>query len=161
MFRAISLLGLCGLGGCQQAPEPVAKAPTATVRQSGYYEPILNIELDFGDTRSPAMLEQAGIETLSIGKTLISGKSIVSGKLDAINFVILGGAGPDSSVGRKIAHYSFPVQELRQLANMGVDGTTVLDSARDVGTWSPTNDDVVGGYCKERKSSAFCHSDQG
>ncbi|WP_132742371.1 hypothetical protein [Sphingomonas sp. PP-F2F-A104-K0414] len=129
-----------------------------TVKQAGYYEPVLNLELDFGDARSPAILEKAGNQTLSIGKALISGKSMVSGKLDTINFVVLGGTGGDASVGRKIAHYTFPAQELRQLANMGVDGNTVLDSARDVGTWLPNNDDVVGPYCKARHSSAFCEA---
>lgn len=158
MFRARYLLVLCAAAGCQQTATPPVQAPAVTVKQAGYYEPVLNLELDFGDARSPAILEQAGNQTLSIGRALISGKSMVSGKLDTINFVVLGGAGGDASVGRKIAHYTFPAQELRQLANMGVDGNTVLDSARDVGTWLPNNDDVVGPYCKARHSSAFCEA---
>lgn len=144
------------LAACERAPAPAAASPVAKVRNAGYFEPIVNLELDFGDARSGAMLTQAGHEALLIGKAMISGKPPVSGEIDKINFTVLGKAKSDSAVERKIAHFSYPAQELRQLANIGLDGDAMLDAAQEVGTWTPSNDDVVNDYCTRRTSSAFC-----
>ncbi len=144
------------LAGCSQAPTAPAAAPIATIRQAGYYEPVLNLELDFGEARGGAVLSQAGREVLQIGKAMIAGKPPVAGKIETINFVVLGKPGSDSAVGRKIAHFSYPAQELRQIAHIGGNGDSTLDAARDVGTWAPANADVLNEYCSGKSSSSFC-----
>jgi hypothetical protein len=148
--------GAAFLTACSQAPTTTAAAPIATIRQAGYYEPVLNLELDFGGARNGGVLAQAGQEVLQIGKSMIAGKPPVAGKIETINFVVLGKAGSDSTVGRKIAHFSYPAQELRQIAHMGGTGDSTLDAARDVGTWTPANADVLDEYCAGKPSSSFC-----
>lgn len=149
-------LGLALLA-CSETESAAPAAPHATVRTGDYFQPILNMDIDFGNAaRSGAMLAVAGDEVLAIGKAMISGKPPVAGAIDAINFTVLGTAGADATVGRKLAHFTMSAQELRQLAHAGANGQTVLDSARDIGTWSPTNDDVVKDYCSHRSTSGFC-----
>lgn len=145
------------LSACSQTGPAQSAVPHATVRTGDYYQPILNMDIDFGSAdRSGAIIAAAGDEVLAIGQAMISGKPPVAGDIDAINFTVLGKAGGDATVGRKLAHFTMSAQELRQLAHAGANGQAILDSARDIGTWSPTNDDVVKDYCAPRPGSAFC-----
>jgi len=146
------VLAALTLGACSQAVEPSTAAPHASVRTADYFAPILNMEIDFGESpRSGALIKAAGDEALAIGKAMVTGKPPVAGEIKTINFVVLGKAGADPSVGRKIVHFTIDGQELRQLAHFGVDGANVIESARDFGSWTPANDDVVTDYCNGSK----------
>ncbi|MDH4743141.1 hypothetical protein OMP43_03810 [Sphingomonas sp. CBMAI 2297] len=159
-FALLALLLAAGCGASEQ-PKPVATSvPKAAVKNDGYYEPILNLTIDLGqDTpREGALLERAGAEVLAVGKAMTDGHPLVPGKIDTINFTILGPAGAEPTVGRKIAHFSLDGQQLRQLAHMGANSESVLDAAKGFGYWTPANDDVVKSYCSAHPSAQVCKS---
>ncbi len=160
--------GFIALGATAPVPPPSALAPAtvatktgaapgAKVTNSGYYEPILNLDIDLGEqgARDGALLERAGDEVLKIGKAMIAGKPPVPAKIEAIHFTVLG---PRGSAGRKIAHFTMNAQELRQLAHVGVNGVAVLDSSRELGSWTPANDDIVSDYCRRHAGAPICSS---
>lgn len=129
-------------------------APRPSIRNAGWYPPILNIDIDFGQARSGAVLEAAGDAVLSIGRQMNAGHPPVSGRIGAINFVVLGRAGADAAVGRKIVRFTIDADAVRQLAKSGASASQLLDAARDAGSWTPANDDVIDDYC--RSATAFC-----
>lgn len=133
-------------------------APPA-VRNSGYYPPTLNVEIDLGKgERSGQLISQAGAAVLGLGRNMIAGKPLVEGDVEAINFTVLGRAGQNSGVGRKIAHFTFSDQSLRQLTNAGADADTILDHAQELGTWSPAKNDVVREYCVPHPAAKICET---
>lgn len=157
-FALFALLLVAGCGAGEQ-PKPVATSvPKAVVKNDGYFEPVLNMTIDFGSDvpRDGKLLERAGDEVIAIGKAMTEGKPPVAGKIDAINFTVLGPNGPIPGVGRKIAHFTFDGQELRQLANMGAKSEAMMDSAKEFGSWTPANDDVVRSYCGNHPSATLC-----
>lgn len=142
------------LAGCSTA-EPSAPVAMRTSVES-YTAPILNMTLDAGDARNGMVIAAAGDAALQVGKAMISGKPPVDGEIEAINFTVLGKAKDDTSVGRKIVHFTLTGQELRQLAHAGANGETILDSATEAGSWSPSNNDVLTEYCGSRPNATFC-----
>lgn len=134
-------------------PEPAAvptgqkELPKATIRDAGLYPPALNLELDFGSARSGLVIGAAGDEIAALGAKMISGPQPVTDSVSYINFTVLGGAGPDATVGRKIAFLSFNTDTMRALAREGANGGRFLNSAKEVNAWYPANADVVDDYC--------------
>lgn len=146
-----------GVGGCTPEPgESPASIETAKVVNAGYYQPVLNLEIDLGATgkRNGRLLERASIETLKVGKEMIAGKGPVDGPIETINFVVLGPPAADGD--RKLAHFSIDSQALRQVANATDDPGVVLDEAREFGSWTPRNDDVISDYCSNRPAASLC-----
>jgi hypothetical protein len=146
------------LGGCASEPteSPAAPTETAKVTNAGYYQPVLNLEIDLGATgeRSGRLLERASIETLKVGKEMIAGKAPVDGPIETINFTVLGPPSRDGD--RKIAHFSIDSQALRQVANATDDPGVVLGEAKEFGSWTPRNDDVISDYCSKRPAASIC-----
>lgn len=132
-------------------PEAVSTAknelPKATIRDAGLDYPALNLELDFGSARSGRVIEVAGDEIAKLGTQMITGSQPFADSIPSINFTILGGAGRDATVGRKIAFLSFNTDTMKALAREGANGGRFLNAAIEVKTWSPANSDVVGDYC--------------
>lgn len=150
-------IALVFLAGCSQVAETPVASPHASIRNTGYYSPILNMEIDFGESpRSGALVRAAADEVLAIGNGMTQGKPPVAGDIKAIQFTVLGKPGGDAGVGRKIIHFTVDGQELRQLAHAGVDSATLLESARDFGSWTPANDDVMNDYCESRPKTGVC-----
>lgn len=144
------------------AGAPIAKALPEdqpiriTSRVVAEYPPILDVELDAGDVRSPEVIGSVGDAVLKIGRDSLDGQPLASGKIDAFNFTVLGGVGTDTAVGRKIVHFTISRGNLEKLVQANASGTTVLDRATDAGSWSPNNRDVIEPFCNPRPQSAFC-----
>ena len=142
-----------------------ARATTAFVREapakiinSGYYEPILNLDIDLGEhgARSGDILARGGDEVLKIGKAIVAGAPPVSGKIDTINFTILGPGGRAEGNGRKVAHFSIATSDLTKLAKRDADSDKMFDLTREFGTWAPANNDIVADFCKVHAVRKIC-----
>lgn len=159
-MRSIVVVLIVALASCSspehQATAVQDEAPRGVLRDTGWYPPILNQEIDFGKARSGSVITETGNEVLALGKRMSAGYQPVAGAVDAINFVVLGGEDKPGGAGRKIVHFTIKAEKLRQLAKSGATGKQVLDASTDVGSWSPSNDDVINEYCQA--DTPFCRA---
>lgn len=144
--------------GCK-APEQQAKASPAkaTIRNTGYNPPVLNLDVSIpGNERSGALLVAAGDAVLDTGKAVTEGRLPVAGPLKTINFTFHGPKRPGDDTQGRFTHLTYDVGQLRTAVHMGASGETLLGLASEGSTWSPTNDDIVKDYCGTRGEDRFC-----
>jgi len=154
-----ALFGMAAIGiaaGDRQAQAAHDPRRAIVIRETGYYRPILNVDIDLGEgARDADVIERAGEATGRLAKMLTEQNA--ARPVSKVVATYLGPQSSDAAVGRKVLHLTFDAPTLRKGLAEGLDGVGLMGTADNGGHWTPTNDDIISDYCvAERRAEVFC-----